>query len=61
MGWQKLADILRQDHQEEEDWLDEQPTSCPNDGFPLETGPGGELHCPAGDWTRPGGTTNRFA
>lgn len=61
MSWQHLADILRQDAQEEEDWLAEEPVACPNDGFPLERGPRGELHCPAGDWTRPAGTTNRFA
>lgn len=61
MAWQTLADILRQDRQEEQDWLDETPVACPNDGFQLQTGPNGELHCPAGDWTRSAGTTNRFA
>lgn len=61
MTWQKLHDILMQDIQEQETWLDQEPESCPNDGFPLQKGPGGVLHCPAGDWTRPAGTTNRFA
>jgi len=59
-GWQKLLDIGKQNAQEQNDWLREQPVACPYDGFPLNTGPQGQLHCPMGDYTRPSGWNNEL-
>jgi hypothetical protein len=59
-SWDKLLDILRQDVQEREDWERSSPIACPIDGTPLETGPGGALHCPMGNYTRSAGWTNEL-
>lgn len=45
-----LQAILSQSKRDRADWLDEDPTACPNDGTPLQTGPNGELHCPFDGW-----------
>lgn len=50
MSWQQLLDIGRQNAQEQSDWLRQPPTACPYDGFPLQTGPHGELHCIFDGW-----------
>lgn len=52
-SWWSLVSILEEARayarEEENAW----PTSCPNDGEPLRTGPDGKLYCPF-DGYRPG-------
>ncbi len=38
MSWEQLLDIVRTDAQLAADEASRQPTACPNDGHPLETG-----------------------
>lgn len=54
MSFQQLADILRQARQERDQNDRTPPVACPYDGEPLEKGPGGVLHCPAGNYTYDG-------
>lgn len=51
MSWEQLLDILAEDAQLAHAEANSPPTSCPNDGHPLETGPNGELHCVFDGWT----------
>jgi hypothetical protein len=53
MGWQQLADIYRTAADEYAEQRVEPPTACPNDGQPLEPGPGGVLHCRFDGWQWP--------
>jgi hypothetical protein len=50
MSWQQLVDIAKQNSQELESTVRDRPVACPNDGYPLDTGPEGELHCPFDGW-----------
>lgn len=50
MSWEQLQSIIESARRDRE--LDDAtaPVACPNDGEPLETGPGGELHCKFDGW-----------
>ncbi len=53
MSWEQLA-VIEADRQAE---VDQEktgvPVACPNDGTPLQTAPGGILHCPFDGWQWP--------
>ena len=51
MSWEQLLDIAREAALERERASSEPPVACPNDGEPLEKGPGGVLHCRFDGWT----------
>lgn len=53
MGWQKLIDILWEGRESVAAERSSPPVACPNDGTPLEEGPGGVLHCPFDGWQYP--------
>lgn len=44
-GWNSALAIVREARQQDAFWHAQRPTSCPNDGQPLTTGPRGELFC----------------
>lgn len=50
MAWEELLSILAEARQEAEVYASMPPQACPNDGYPLEAGPHGELHCPFDGW-----------
>jgi len=50
MSWRSLLSIYREAEAEDEATEDQPPTACPNDGEPLEEGPGGVLHCGFDGW-----------
>lgn len=50
MGWWQLADIAREHARWVEDEEARPPVACPNDGTPLEQGPGGILFCRFDGW-----------
>ena len=50
MGWQQLADILRQARDEAAEEAARPPTACPRCGEPLREGPKGELFCTFDGW-----------
>lgn len=50
MSWQELVDFGKQNAQEQANYEQNPPVECPNDGYPLETGPHGHLHCPFDGW-----------
>lgn len=55
MSWYQLKAIV--DEAKEIKALEKQepPAACPFDGTPLESGPGGVLNCPMGDYRYTGG------
>jgi hypothetical protein len=53
MAWEQLVSIMRQAKEEAADRRRLPPMDCPNDGEPLQAGPGGVLHCPADGWQYP--------
>lgn len=54
MSWEQMLEILDVQRQDEEDFLTRPPIACPNDGWPLEQGPNGELHCKFDGWVYSG-------
>lgn len=50
MSWDQLLSILKSNTQDQGKLKNEPPTSCPNDGTPLLTGPDGILFCPFDGW-----------
>lgn len=53
MGWDTLLDIMAQAREDSNRARTEPPSACPNDGEPLEPGPGGVLHCRNDGWQYP--------
>lgn len=53
MSWEQLRDIYREAADELRAARGRPPVACPNDGEPLQPGPGGALHCPWGDYEYP--------
>jgi hypothetical protein len=53
MSWDELLGVFKADTQEQLDNARRPPVACPNDGEPLQPGPGGVLHCPSGDYEYP--------
>lgn len=53
MSWEQLLSIRAAAAEDLRAELDTPPVACPNDGTPLETGPGGVLHCIADGYTWP--------
>jgi hypothetical protein len=49
-SWYGLLDIAREYEQLLADELARSPEACPNDGEPLQAGPGGVLHCRFDGW-----------
>lgn len=45
MAWSELTSMLREAAADDDTARNTPPTACPNDGEPLEAGPGGRLHC----------------
>ena len=45
MSWEQLRSIVQNDAAERAYWARQPPRACPNDGTPLDPGPGGILHC----------------
>lgn len=56
MSWAELLAIGQDAAAEREAEQSAPPAACPNDGEPLETGPGGVLHCRFDGWTWDGAT-----
>jgi hypothetical protein len=54
MSWEQMLEILAVNSQEYEDYMSQPPVACPNDGWPLESGPDGELHCKFDGYTYEG-------
>jgi hypothetical protein len=52
-GWLSFGEALRFNADEARLEQERPPIDCPNDGEPLEQGPGGVLHCPADGWEWP--------
>jgi hypothetical protein len=48
MSWQQLLEIMAVNRQDVADFERLPLVACPNDGWPLEEGPDGELHCQFG-------------
>lgn len=48
MSWEELLSIRELNRIEVQEDEEAPPAACPTDGFPLEVGPNGELHCPFG-------------
>lgn len=55
MSWEQLLNIYRQQAEELARERDDPPESCPNDGEPLTSGPGGSLRCTFDGWQWPEG------
>jgi hypothetical protein len=53
MAWEQLAAVMAQARDEARDALTRIPSACPNDGEPLQQGPGGVLHCVNDGWQYP--------
>jgi hypothetical protein len=53
MSWYQLLDIYKQDQAWRQWYANQPPVACPNDGTPLEEGPGGELFCRHDGWQYP--------
>lgn len=53
MSWDQLLDVFKVDAEERSLQASQPPVACPNDGYPLEEGPAGTLHCPFDGWTYP--------
>ena len=53
MSWEQLLDIFHENVEELRAWESHPPVSCPNDGYPLEQGPDGVLHCVFDGWQYP--------
>lgn len=51
MSWEQLLSMRQEAAEEAQLRASEPPVACPNDGEPLESGPGGTLHCPFDGWT----------
>lgn len=52
-GWDAFGAALRFNADEARREREAPPVDCPNDGEPLQAGPGGVLHCPADGWQWP--------
>lgn len=52
-SWYTLLDITAEARSLAAQHRSSQPTACPNDGEPLESGPDGSLHCKFDGWTWP--------
>ncbi len=52
-GWWRLLAIHRDARAEYRAERRDPPLACPFDGEPLQSGPGGTLHCPFDGWTWP--------
>ncbi len=50
MSWEQLLSISKENQQEYDRVETEAPTSCPNDGEPLQTSNDGTLWCPFDGW-----------
>lgn len=46
MSWEQLLSIAAEAADERRAEASAPPEACPNDGEPLQPGPGGGLHCP---------------
>jgi hypothetical protein len=53
MGWEQLLNIRDQARAEHDAEMNTPPVACPNDGEPLQSGPGGVLFCPFDGWQYP--------
>jgi hypothetical protein len=53
MAWESLIAVYRQAAEDRRQLDQQPPLACPNDGEPLQPGPQGQLHCPAGDYEYP--------
>jgi hypothetical protein len=53
MAWEQLTGIMRVARDEAEYDRRRVPSACPNDGEPLQAGPGGVLHCISDGWQYP--------
>ena len=53
MSWDQLLPIKQDRRAEAEKDKTVAPSACPNDGTPLNGGPGGTLHCPYDGWQWP--------
>lgn len=50
VSWEQLQDIVREATDLAAEAAASPPAACPNDGTPLQTGPGGQLFCPFDGW-----------
>lgn len=50
MSWYQMLEILAVNADEVNAFETQPPVACPNDGWPLESGPNGELHCVFDGW-----------
>lgn len=50
MAWQQLLEIMAEAKQDAEYFASAPPVACPNDGWPLVSGPEGELFCVFDGW-----------
>ncbi len=57
MSWEQLAVIEKERQTEAAELV--APVACPNDGTPLQAGPGGVLHCPFDGWQWPRDARNQ--
>lgn len=55
MAWETLLSIKREAAALAAEQANRPPVACPNDGEPLEQGPGGVLHCRFDGFTWDGG------
>lgn len=55
IGWDTLLSIAKESRDEARAYRSTPPTACPNDGEPLQSGPGGSLHCSFDGWVWRGG------
>lgn len=53
MSWEQLASIYAENVERRREEDAAPPEACPNDGEPLDEGPGGVLHCTFDGWTWP--------
>jgi len=53
VSWDQLLDIFHEDAEERRLRESALPEACPNDGYPLDSGPEGTLHCPFDGWQYP--------
>lgn len=53
MSWEQLLAIEAQNREWRQEYATAPPVACPNDGTPLEEGPGGELFCRHDGWQYP--------
>jgi hypothetical protein len=55
VSWEQLNSLLRMAVDEHDQNQRQPPQACRHCGWPLNTGPQGQLFCPADGWTWDGG------